>query len=290
MLKYTLMLQDSMLHDFSTYLQSFMGGAIRKDLSDKHRSNASQVWDVFNPITDSPNALAESIEQQLKTDVWKPNTARTYLNSFKMLLTFIGSMSLIGQKDYTFVDAGRLNIIKDQVGRISTTLSSLAARTRKSIAETQDNVINPEDLKQYLDSKRANEAEQALISGGDGTRSTHSLVRNGLLMRLATSNAHRTACLSNMLVSEFENAQVRNKNYIVNVHQHKTSKTSKTFGPAEVIMDENLHSDISTYLKSVRPKCGEHEVFVSWNGKSMDSLLVLHCFAVELAHAGVEKR
>jgi len=88
--------KDSMLHDFSTYLQSFMGGAIRKDLSDKHRSNASQVWDVFNPITDSPNALVESIEQQVKTDVWKPNTARTYLNSFKMLLTFLGSMSLIG--------------------------------------------------------------------------------------------------------------------------------------------------------------------------------------------------
>jgi hypothetical protein len=168
-----------------------------------------------------------------------------------MLLTFLGTMFLIGQKEYSFIDPSRLSIIKDQIGRISTTLSSLSARRRKSGVENQDNVINPEDLKHCMDSNRANEAKQALIRDGDGTRNTHSLLRNWLLMRLATSNAHRTACLSNMLVSEFENAQEQSMNYIVNVHEHKTAKT---YGPAEVIMEKSLHSDISTYLKSVRPE------------------------------------
>ena len=263
-----------------------MGGALRKDISDRHKSNSKAMLQIYDPFVDSPTELASCIEMKVKDNVWKPNTARTYLNSFKMLLTFMGSMSLMSVPAYQTIDQARWAIIKDQSTRISTTLSALVVKDRSKKVE-KATMINPDDLKLYLSSKRAEEAKCILQNPATPTRNSHTTVRNYLMMCIAVSNAHRTACISNLKVSDFKNATSHDSNYIIKVPVHKTAKT---FGAAEVVVSAYLYSNIQVYFTKFRPQCECSELFVSWSGKGMESPLVINSFAVELGHAGIEKR
>lgn len=182
-----------------------MGGNIRKDIAVKHRHNALRIMDIFD-ITESPQKLSDVIEQKLNENVWKPNTARTYMNSYKMFLNYMSTMA--SWNDNQEIDLQHIAVVKDQIVRIANTLTSMAAKEKKSPCEVQQevNCVNPADLMLYFNSARSSKAKVLLSSKFDGTRKSHTAARNHLLMRLATSNAHRTACLSNMTLREFQKA------------------------------------------------------------------------------------
>ena len=265
-----------------------MGGKLREDISKKHQQNTQRILEIFNPIHDSTHRLGEAIEKNLAQGIWKPNTARTYIQSFKTFLTFLGTMIVSQHLGYKHISMSTIELVKAQVSRIATTLSSMCLKEKKAMGEEDgDRSINPNDLKTYLTSDRAESAENLLKSSSMVTRDIHTTVRNYLIMRIATSNAHRTACISNMTLTEFNNAKMVDGDCVVYVHKHKTSKT---FGPAEVVLTYDLFQSVSTYVKKFRPKSSTNELFLAWGGLKMDSAGILNCFGTELAYVGIEKK
>lgn len=262
-----------------------MGGNIRDDIATKHQFNAQRIVTIYD-LNTSPQELSDTVEDKIKTNIWKPNTAKTYLNSFKLYLGFLVTMNKVLQPTYEELDSVRLNMIQTNVLRISNSLSSMAAKDKKANVE-YSNGINPIDLKQYFSSKRATEIESLLRKPVNNCRSNHTKVRNYLIMRIATSNPHRTGCISNMTLSEYKSSALKSGQFVVCVHRHKTVKTH---GPAEVVIDQVLHKNIETFIKYFRPKTDKTELFVSWNGNLMEAGLIIQAFATELGHAGVEKK
>lgn len=278
-----------MLEMFEEYLQSFMGGKLQPDKSKKLRQNTQRILEIYDPFSESTHMVGEAVETNINRGIWKPNTARTYMQSFKTFLIFVGTMVVSQHPSFKSIDAAKLEILKSQIGRISTTLNSMVLKEKKAIGEIEgESSINPKDLQMYLTSDRAKEAKDLLENDAFVlTRETHTIVRNYLIMRIATSNAHRTACISNLTVNEFEKAKSVNGDYLVYVHQHKTAKT---FGPAEVVLTSDVFRFVSLYKQSIRPTSSAQELFISWSGQKMDSSGILNCFATELAHVGVEKK
>lgn len=263
-----------------------MGGSMKREIAMRHRHNAIRLLQLFD-LKESPKKLGDVIEENLKKNVWKPNTARTYLNSYRIYLIFLANMASVNDS-YQNVDLERIGVIKTQIGRIATTLSSLAAKEKKPMHEKNDyDRVNPADLKMYFESDRAQEGKKLMSLKFDNSRTNHTAVRNYLVMRLATSNAHRTACISNMQICEFKNSKSQLDKNIVLVYNHKTVKT---YGPAEVVMDKQLHKYILYYIENYRPVSNNNEVFVTWSGATMDSSVLLNAFATELGHVGLEKK
>lgn len=274
---------------FEEYLQSFMGGKLKPDISKKHRQNTQRILEIYDPFLESTHMVGEAVEANITRGIWKPNTARTYMQSFKTFLTFVGTMIVSQHPSFKSIDAAKLEILKSQIGRIGTTLTTMVVKEKKAFGEkVEESSINPKDLQMYLKSDRAKEAKDVLESNAFVlTRETHTVVRNYLIMRIATSNAHIAACISNMTVNEFEKAKSVNADYLVYVHQHKTAKT---FGPAEVVLTSDVFRFVSLYKQSIRPASSTQELFIAWSGQKMDSSGILNCFATELAHVGVEKK
>jgi len=262
-----------------------MGGTLKREVAMRHKHNALRILQMFD-LKDCPKKLGDVIEENLKNN-WKPNTARTYLNSYRLYLTFLTTMVSVNDS-YKDVDLQRIGVVKTQIGRIASTLGSLAAKEKQPMHEKNDyDRVNPTDLKMYFESNRAHEGKELLSSKFNHTRTNHTAVRNYLLMRLATSNAHRTACISNMQISEFKNSQSRLEKQVVLVYNHKTVKT---YGPAKVVMEKDLYKDILHYIDNYRPKSNNKEVFLSWSGATLDAGVILNAFATELGHVGLEKK
>ena len=76
-------------------------------------------------------------------------------------------------------------------------------------------------------------------------KKNHCLVRNNLILQLILANCHRSGCILNMMVTNFEDAKSHNGCRVVRIKDHKTAKI---YGSAEVIIAQDVYKNMLTYL------------------------------------------
>ena len=79
-----------------------------------------------------------------------------------------------------------------------------------------------DDITAYINCQRHKDAARVMESASAVTQTSHTIVRNNIIFRLAVANAHRTGCLTNLTVAEFQKAVERAGHFVVLVHDHKT--------------------------------------------------------------------
>ena len=266
------------------YLESFKGASLKAHQAEKHACQVSYILEIIvSQFDHAHDEIADLMERKILHKEWLPNTGRTYLNSLKLYTRYLITLASIGQNS---CDVPKLQAINASISNWS---KSLIKKEIMRPKDTVSNLVNPDDIQAYIGSNRASEAATLLSSPCVATQSTHTKSRNYLLTRIAFTNCHRTGCLTNMTLAQFYSGEknVRNGHHVVCVSEHKTSST---YGPAEVVLDEDLYQDCLKYIKSYRKKSDSEFVFLSWNGKQMDSGLDADALSTELGHAGVEKK
>ena len=142
--------------------------------------------------------------------------------------------------------------------------------------------LDMEFIKHFHSSQVALEARAMLAEFQKGklkiTQSTHSLVRNYIILSTLLVNCCRPAVFENLTPRIFSNAVVVNQDnvlyYLLNVGKHKTVIEH---GPATLVLTSDLYEDFNTYYYKVRPllqndfnKLGD-SFFLTWSGKSNSS-------------------
>ena len=236
--------------------------------------------DINVSVDEASQIVANRIETKLESKEWLPNTARTYVNSLKLFLKYLLMMSLGNHYDYS---SDKLRLFEASLG---SWLKSLVKKDKQRPRDSSE-IINPDDIMAYMTSSRAHSATKLCKTSGAKSHTNHTSVRNFLMMRVALANCHRTGCIINMQLVDFNQASQRNEHYVISVTDHKTSNT---YGPAEVVMDKELYGDMKRYITHYRVATDVPFLFVTWNGTQLDSGAVAGALTTELGHAGVEKR
>jgi hypothetical protein len=288
-------IDDDTWKAFNTYLISFEGGSVKPGQANRHKLQAQYLLGLTNKeLTRCATDISEAINDKLKRGEWQANTARTYTGSLALLIKFIQRMAGMGQTKYKLYAPEGLQSLLQRMGNWSKSLMKLSQSHQKNKTRslTASDIVNPDDIKKYLECTRAKKAVSDLQNVNSSTIVTqemHTRCRNQLLFRLAMANAHRSGCLTNLILKEFTDGlkHERSDHYIVHVNKHKTSLIH---GAAEVIITKELYRMMNTYIRYIRPVSSAEEVFINWSGTILSAGDIAKAFSMELAHAGVEKR
>lgn len=274
-------------------MASFEGGSIKPAMVERHvnacRHVLSQLTSSIGTLS-CVTELVELLDLKLKNSLWAPNTCRTYVGSLMLFVKFLQKMRQMSRDAYTNFNVEALLILRESARNWCNSFSKLnnIKRQEKLRSMTENDIINPDDIKHYLN--KSDNRIVLLKNVGEHTitsRSMHSKLRNYLMFNIAIANANRTGCLLNMTQLELNKAEIRMGQHVIQVHDHKTYSTH---GPADLILKQDLYSFIQQYVQFVRPASNSSKVFVTWSGNAMTAGTVVHALSTELAYAGVAKR
>lgn len=202
---------------FKEYLTTFKGGSHKPSIAEKHKL---QVWSIVKyvkgPIDQSGSQVADIVQDKIKEGLM-PSTMRTYLYSFKLYLKFLIVLSSYGQIQ---LDISKLKAVGESINTWAQSLKKEAMKQKK-IPDGED-FLTPDEVQSYLKSARAEEARKLIATSQGADQKKHAAVRNHLIFRFALSNAHRTGCVTNLLLGEFHSAVEKAGHMVVHVADHKT--------------------------------------------------------------------
>jgi len=276
---------------------------MEKDVAQRQRQQASYIINgdpnlkVLKDLS-YPLHLQTFIEKNLQSNDeqlgWKPNTAKTYLNSLKLFLKFYRDMHAMGLQQYSELSTLQYSAVVDCINNITKALRKEVVKSkskaRRAADDKKDN-LTPDDVKQYMEGNRAKEAQNILLEKhSDPSRTDHTIVRNYLIMMVALANANRTGTITSMTKDDFTAARERVKNghHIICIDKHKTAGI---YGAAELVVNPLLYRQMDIYLSFFRnasDKC--QNFFINWGGTAMDRGNVMHVMTTELAALGIQKR
>lgn len=205
---------------FQEYLQSMKGGRHKKTVAERH---AFQTYSILKrikgPLDKSGTKVIDLVEQKVKSEEWSPSTSRTYLYSLKLYIKYLCCLSALGQ---THCDCVLLREISENINTWAKSLKKAAIEQKKP--PTADDFLSPNEIRDYMQCQRTNRTRELLRKEHNSTITprVHAQVRNYLLFCIALSNAHRTGCLLNMLLTEFNSAIEKRGHMVVYVADHKT--------------------------------------------------------------------
>ena len=257
------------LDDFRRYLCSDLGGGLTDDVALKHSQQFTYLTSSVGLKIDNKDfskTLNTFLDSKLKSKTWLPNTIKTYLNSLLKFSNFLIQQKHFGKNQN--IEISHVNILKEFILQWQRSLHKKNKEFSKTKAKdylANSDKISPEDLEKYTKSERASCAKKLLASGSvEGYNLTmHMKVRNFLIMTLTISNAHRSGCITNMLIHEFKAAKsfVRGGFHVIFVANHKTRTT---YGPADVVVSPQVYEWMETYLNRFRPASEWDNLFVNW--------------------------
>ena len=260
---------------------SFGGGNLSKQQATKHMEQASYKTKDRTVNIASPTFVMEvaGIIDHNQNKKWQPNTLRTYLNSLRQFIEFLVQITDLQIGDFNYNTT-----IPRALDKQWLTSSAKESKKNKSTKPKSDKIINPQDLHIYMYSDRAKQAHDVLSTPQKTVSQTnHSLNRNFLLMSLALKNCQRSGCLTNLTIEEFVEGKdhISRGQHTVQVRNHKTAGK---YGPANMVVSQELYVQLQTYIAIFRPQSGQtREVFLNWSGAPMDSGSVIHAFPLSSA-------
>lgn len=287
-------LQRALLQPYGTYyqhLQTLAGGNCSKESADKHQKSCNAVLRFHdNPLDSSESSISSIIDTKYKSGIWKPNTCKVYLNALLKFINYMSS-STTHSKMYNLQS---LSSVATTMQQLRNSLGQIAKSQRKahmkrlSVAESSTR-LTPEDFKGYSMSNRLTETMKMMADGkARPTKNNHTRVRNCLLLKIITANPHRTGALMNVTLTEmFEGKSQKNGHHVLLVAKHKTQST---YGPADIIVDQETYKLLEVYRDKYRPDSDAQELFVSWSGKALDASSIINGLSSELLHAGIENK
>ena len=241
--------------------------------------------------------LKDLITEKMANKTWSTNTIRAYLNSLLKYTEFLSRSNRRGFINYKNLNVRNLDILEEDIGEWVSSLNRKLSEETKNKAKLDshnENKVTPDDLNQYLTSKRANLATQMLESPRDVILASmslkmHNLMRNFILFNLVLCSGQRTGCFINFNLDEFEKAksQVTAGHHLAYVIDHKTRTR---YGAADLVISPAMYGYIKTYIDLIRPGSECQSVFLNWTGSQMDSASVSHALSSELEKTGVDKQ
>jgi len=202
---------------FKEYLTTFKGGSHKPNIAEKHRCQAwAIVKHIEGPIDMSGHKIADIVQDKMKEGLL-PTTIRTYLYSMKLYLKFLIVLSSYGQNR---LDIAKLKAIGESINTWGQSLKKQAMKLKK--IPDGEAFLTPDEVQSYMKSSRAEEVRKLIATGKGTDQKKHAAVRNHLILRFALSNAHRTGCVTNMLLNEFHSAIEKAGHMVVHVADHKT--------------------------------------------------------------------
>ena len=208
----------------------------------------------------------------------EPGTIKTNLNSVKKFYDFV----LITQPSYVTVHP-------NTIAQMKGILKQWCRNYYKKIQIPKNKQLNdlaklptPSEIKLLDSSNYKQEANKTLSSLSCTetipSRKGYCLVTDYLLTYLILDNASRAGCISNMTISEFNNAELQaDGSFIIAVKKHKTAATA---GPAMLSLSDLLMRHLKLFVRRVRNRLTgiksrkDDPVFASWSGKLMATSMI----------------
>ena len=271
------------------HLQTLSGGNCTDENANKHVKNCNALLNLIkSPLDNSETEIIALIDSKFKSKTWKANTCKIYLSS---LIKFV---KYLANSYRHLFDVQSLMSLATAMQKLRASLATIAkkekkTRLKKSSVEENSGRLTPEDFKGYIDSQRRQDVAALFRGKPANTLTNHTSCRNYLLMLIAIRNPHRTGALMNMTLTEVYRAKtnIKNKCHVILTEKHKTVAS---FGPADVIVDEEVYRQLEVYRDELRPQSDSEEFFLSWTGKPIDSSIVINALSAELLRAGIEKK
>ena len=236
-------IEQSLIH--ARQVHSLMDDIDEKgtDLTCLVRNDCMDIWGKF-------------LGPKLKNKILKGNTIKTYITSLEYFVRFIEKGFFY--KKELLPDHHRAAILSLKI-RLPDYRSCVHRRTaNQTTTRKVDQAftkMTPEDLRELQQSNVVKEAikvlgmtatEQKIL-----TRNEFTAVRDYLMITALYENGSRPSPLENMTVKRFKQAQqTSNGRWVVIVDEHKTSRH---YGPAEVVFDDRLYNYFKIFVNYIRP-------------------------------------
>jgi len=285
---------DGLDEAFIRHITSVLGGAVKHSVAVKHTKQYNLLLQMADCRVGSPGAVGKImnlINTNMGSGKWNVNTIRAYLNSLNKLCTFVIQMKSSGMNTFQGYDLLNINLLLTSISVWNSSLNKSSAHLTKERMRSADRSedVTPHDFRTYLDSSRTKAATDIL----DGkvsvppTQTNFCLVRNHIIMKIILSNPQRSGCILNMTMQAFVKATIKNGHHIIQVKDHKTSRT---YGAADLVLDSSLHSHVSKYIHQFRPETDSPYVLINWSGKKMAVSSLNNALSTELKAVGVNKK
>ena len=278
--------EEHFLAAFLTHLKHAEGGMLSKGQSLIHVRRVHIVMDTLDKNGDDIKCLAWKKGMQvwdkfcapnLKNKTKTGNTIKTYLKSLEIF-------SLFNEKG-DFYDCSILSemekaFLSQLQSRMATYRKSVHRRTagEKCTREVEEsfNAMTTEDLKSIKESGLKQKAVKLLGKSLEHhvlSRTEFTLVRDFLLVTMLYENGSRPGPLETAKVSRFEKAIYTSsqERWTMVVDEHKTTRR---YGPAELVMDNQLYGYVKIYVQNIRPAYVhnglEDALFIKEDGKPFE--------------------
>ena len=267
---------------FFRYLLHIEGGSHSEEQALIH---TRQVHNVMEEIDPKGTDLASLVRNQsmdiwgkfcgpkLKNKILKGNTIKTYITSLELFVKFIKKGFFYNHELLPEGHHIAIVSLETQLPDYRSTIhrrTAIQTTTRK--VDQAFTKMTPEDLRKLQDSEVAKEAIKILGRAAEQkipTRNEFTLVRDYLLVTTLYENGSRPSPLENVKVNRFKQAQqAKNGRWVMLVDEHKTSRH---YGPAELVFDDRSYGYMKIFVNYIRPAYAEYDdedaIFIKEDGK-----------------------
>ena len=201
-----------------------------------------------------------------KAKDYEPGTIRSYLIAVGSFMDSIirskvtpFADNVITVKDQIGVD--RMRVVRDKVAKWRQALRGEEDDRKIAVMiECHDSIVTKEEFQTVLNSpfnqavisnmKRIKEKYTDHSERFSVTRETFTNCRDSLFFGVIVNNISRSGACANMTVEEYKkNTKSMNGHYVVLVKQHKTSRV---YGPCQIVLNKQLKELCDTYFNVIR--------------------------------------
>ena len=224
-----------------------------------------------------------------KSKGYEPGTVRSYLIAVGSFMDFIIRSKVTPYADNivnlknNHLDIERMRVVRDEVAKWRQALRGEEDdRKTELLIECFENTITKEDFQtvirspfnqaviknmKFLLQKHGNSATNFRV-----TREIFTNCRDSLFFSLIVNNISRSGACANMTVEEYlKGTNSMNDHFVVLVKRHKTSRI---YGPCQIVLNKELKELCDIYFNIIRkavPGNKQPSFFITWSGRSLES-------------------
>ncbi|KAL7638001.1 UNVERIFIED_CONTAM: hypothetical protein RMT77_011614 [Armadillidium vulgare] len=265
---------DIAIEEFFEFCKSFNGGRMKEENAVQYKNKIRQILNGVNikyiEEIDSSNA---STRLSLWFETYIQNHEESSAKFFIcILIKFLKYLGIKNAKCKTHYDQ-IISLAQNWTKSFRTTKISMKKKII-DISEFEIRAFEASDVSRACKEKLEKLKNKNLISIACAD---HARIRNFIILLTILRNSCRSCVLTNMTLTELENAEKEERNgmvfHVIWVEDHKTRKEH---GPAAISLEQELYEYFLCYVQRLRPLIVAvdsciNKVFVTWNGTSINS-------------------
>ncbi|KAJ7386730.1 hypothetical protein OS493_006742 [Desmophyllum pertusum] len=290
----------------SKILGEFTDWLLSPDGEQKDKKTAHQHWSQLKRVISiTSGCLASLVDAKVIRDVFLRYATETYcpatIKSYLMSLQHYCSFLLEDKPSGVDYDKDDVTALRVKLKKWSASYKRSGTRRRwEKQEEDLSCLITPEKVNEFDQSQAVRDAIIIIgrLCGAHSieiTQAMYTLVRDYLIAQIMIDNANRAGVVAYMTVEEFKRASMEDDRHVVRVLHHKTVDTH---GPSVVVLTAHLYNHLKVFFEEMRSKLplpddrleGKQPMFLSWNGKRLQSSQVTKALGSVFKKAGVEGR